>query len=140
MKAEKRFQLRFHDGHDSDPLSVQEVLRVYPPVGIGQIREAKNDVSLAGKLKLPRGVLVWVSHFAMHNAQHNWDNPEDFNPGKHKPGHLYYALPVMSGNDSAAAGHICMKPILHSLAIQRPGTILFPRLCQNPGTETMRID
>lgn len=60
---------------------MQEVLRIYPPVGIGQIREATADVSLAGKLAIPRGVLVWVSHYAMHNTNHNWENPEKFDPG-----------------------------------------------------------
>ncbi len=63
-------------------LRVQEVLRMYPPVGIGQMREAMTDVSLVGKLQIPKGAIVWISHFAMHNCRHNWDEPERFNPGR----------------------------------------------------------
>ena len=55
---------------------------MYPPVGIGQIREAQADVRLAGKLLIPKGVLCWVSHFAMQNCKHNWDEPEKFSPGE----------------------------------------------------------
>lgn len=62
---------------------LQEVLRVYPPVGIGQIREAMTDVSLAGKLQIHAGILVWVSHYAMHNCRSNWEEPEKFKPGNH---------------------------------------------------------
>ena len=60
---------------------MQEVLRMYPPVGIGQMREAMADVSLAGKLKIPKGAIVWISHYAMHNCIHLWDEPEKFQPG-----------------------------------------------------------
>jgi len=63
----------------------QEVLRHYPPVGIGQIREATTDVTLAGRLRLPKGSLVWVPHVGMQNARHNWDDPEKFLPGAASP-------------------------------------------------------
>jgi cytochrome P450 len=43
-------------------LLLQEVLRMYPPVGIGQIRVAeKHDLVLGGKLKIPAGTIMWVS-------------------------------------------------------------------------------
>lgn len=60
---------------------MQEVLRMYPPVGIGQTREALEDVTLAGKLRIPKGTLVWVPHFAIHNAEFLWDEPRKFIPG-----------------------------------------------------------
>ena len=41
---------------------VQEVLRMYPPVGIGQIRVAdKHDIVLGGKLHIPAGTIMWVN-------------------------------------------------------------------------------
>ena len=41
---------------------MQEVLRMYPPVGIGQVRIAeKHDIVLGGKLHLPAGTIMWVS-------------------------------------------------------------------------------
>ena len=40
----------------------QEVLRMYPPVGIGQIRVAeKHDIVLGGQLHIPAGTIMWVS-------------------------------------------------------------------------------
>ena len=61
---------------------IKEVLRVYPPVGIGQLRMCHtHDLKLAGgRLFIPRGTLVWVPHHAMQNAQHNWDEPDAFKP------------------------------------------------------------
>ena len=61
---------------------IKEVLRLYPPVGIGQMRICHtHDLSLAGgRLFVPRGTIVWVPHHAMHNAAHNWDEPEAFKP------------------------------------------------------------
>ena len=55
---------------------------MYPPVGVGQVREAMTDVNLAGKLSIPKGVLIWVPHLAMHTCKHNWEEPHVFNPGK----------------------------------------------------------
>jgi cytochrome P450 len=57
---------------------IKEVLRMYPPVGIGQLRMCHtHDLRLAGgRLFVPRGTLVWVPHHAMHNAAHNWDEPD----------------------------------------------------------------
>lgn len=54
---------------------------MYPPVGIGQMREAMAGVSLAGKLQIPKGAIVWISHYAMHNCHHNWEEPGKFKPG-----------------------------------------------------------
>lgn len=61
---------------------IKEVLRMYPPVGIGQIRVCHTqDLVLAGgRLTVPRGALVWVPHHAMQNAAHNWDEPAVFKP------------------------------------------------------------
>ena len=61
---------------------IKEVLRMYPPLGIGQLRVCHtHDLRLAGgRVLVPRGTLVWVPHHAMHNAQHNWDEPDAFKP------------------------------------------------------------
>lgn len=60
---------------------VQETLRMYPPVGIGQMREALTDVTIAGKLKIPKGTIVWVPHYGIQNTILNWDEPDKFIPG-----------------------------------------------------------
>lgn len=60
----------------------QETLRLYPPVGIGQIRVSRrHDMTLAGKLHLPRGTMLWVPHHAIQNTSFNWDYPDQFVPG-----------------------------------------------------------
>ena len=61
----------------------QEVLRLYPPVGIGQLRcNYKGDVQLAGQLLIPKGTLLWVPHRALHTVRHNWgEDALDFKPG-----------------------------------------------------------
>lgn len=73
---------------------LQEVLRMYPPVGIGQLREALTDVIIADRLKIPKGCLVWVPHLALQNAPHNWSNPDTFDPGHSRfdtPSHPLHA-------------------------------------------------
>ena len=68
------------------PWALQETLRLYPPVGIGQLRAPyKADIQLAGHLHIPKGTLLWVPHTAMQTAQHNWDDPQAFKPGGQQP-------------------------------------------------------
>ena len=44
----------------------QEVLRMYPPVGIGQIRVAeKHDIVLGGRLHIPAGTIMWVGSLSL---------------------------------------------------------------------------
>lgn len=64
-------------------LSAQEVLRMYPPVGVGQIRISHTHdlVLCGGKLTVPSGTLLWVPHHAIQNTTLNWDHPEEFQPG-----------------------------------------------------------
>ncbi|KAK9827618.1 hypothetical protein WJX81_006830 [Elliptochloris bilobata] len=61
---------------------IKEVLRMYPPVGLGQIRvNSKRDLILAGgRMSIPAGTALWVPHHAMHNVHHNWDRADDFLP------------------------------------------------------------
>ena len=63
---------------------MQEVLRMYPPVGIGQIRVSHSHdlVLCGGALTVPRGTLLWMPHHAMHNTSANWDQPHSFLPGQ----------------------------------------------------------
>ena len=62
---------------------MQETLRLYPPVAVGQIRcNLHRDVVLAGRLTLPRGTAVWVPHGALHTAPFNWPDPDAFLPGR----------------------------------------------------------
>ncbi|EIE21561.1 cytochrome P450 [Coccomyxa subellipsoidea C-169] len=61
---------------------IKEVLRMYPPVGIGQIRVSHSHdlVLCGGALTIPRGTLLWMPHHAMHNTSANWDQPHSFLP------------------------------------------------------------
>ena len=64
-------------------MHLQETLRLYPPVAVGQIRcNLYRDVVLAGRLTLPRGTAVWVPHGALHTAAFNWPDPDAFLPGR----------------------------------------------------------
>ena len=55
---------------------------MYPPVAVGQVRvSATHDITLAGKLHLPAGTVMWVPHHAIQNASYNWDDPDKFLPG-----------------------------------------------------------
>ncbi len=60
---------------------------MFPPVGVGQIRVSHtHDLVLCnGKLTVPRSTLIWVPHHSMHNAAHNWDEPDRFLPGARLP-------------------------------------------------------
>ena len=61
---------------------MQETLRMYPPVGIGQVRISNShDITLADRLHIPAGTCIWVPHHAIQNASFNWDDPEKFMPG-----------------------------------------------------------
>ncbi|CAL5224619.1 g7335 [Coccomyxa viridis] len=61
--------------------TIKEVLRMYPPVGIGQIRVAeKHDIVLGGKLHIPAGTIMWIPHHAIQNVSFNWDDHDKFLP------------------------------------------------------------
>lgn len=63
-------------------LGLQEVLRMYPPVGIGQLRVSNtHDITLAGRLHIPAGTQMWVPHHAIQNVSFNWDDHDKFKPG-----------------------------------------------------------
>ena len=67
---------------DEAVLLMQETLRMYPPVGIGQVRISNShDITLADRLHIPAGTCIWVPHHAIQNASFNWDDPEKFMPG-----------------------------------------------------------
>ena len=53
----------------------------YPPVGIGQLRVGRSDISLAGQLTVPKGTILWVPHHTIHNSSLNWPDHAKFKPG-----------------------------------------------------------
>lgn len=63
------------------------MLRLVPPVGVGQLKVAlKDDMVLCnGSLRIPRGTMVWISHHAIQNCEQNWDDPTKFMPGAMLP-------------------------------------------------------
>ena len=67
---------------------MQETLRMFPPVAIGQARIVSADLSAGSNLRLPSGTCAIVPHHAMHSSSLNWDKPNEFLPGKNSP-HSY---------------------------------------------------
>ncbi|CAK0787662.1 hypothetical protein CVIRNUC_010884 [Coccomyxa viridis] len=60
---------------------IKETLRMYPPVGIGQVRvSASHDITLADRLHLPAGTCIWVPHHAIQNVSFNWADHDKFKP------------------------------------------------------------
>ena len=61
---------------------LKETLRLYPPVGAGQVRVSKSDITLAGgRLHVPAGTMLWVPHHSLHNTAHNWgEDVKEFKP------------------------------------------------------------
>ncbi|CAL8465573.1 g5109 [Coccomyxa elongata] len=60
---------------------IKEVLRMYPPVGGGQMTMSQShDITLANRLVIPAGTAIWVPHHAIQNVSFNWDQPNAFMP------------------------------------------------------------
>ena len=55
---------------------------MFPAVGTGTTRvNPKKDVVLGnGKLRVPRGTIVWIGQHALMNCQANWSDPDKFIP------------------------------------------------------------
>ena len=55
---------------------------MFPVVGTGTTRvNPKRDVILGnGKLRVPRGTIVWIGQHALMNCQANWSEPDRFIP------------------------------------------------------------
>lgn len=71
-------------------MGLQEVLRMYPPVAIGQLRVCySHDITLAGRLHIPAGTIMWMPHHAIQNASFNWDDADKFIPGALPAGSLH---------------------------------------------------
>ncbi len=64
-------------------MALQEGLRMYPPVAIGQLRVSySHDITLGGQLSVPAGTVLWVPHHSIQNVSFNWDEPQKFQPGE----------------------------------------------------------
>jgi cytochrome P450 len=73
--------LQLSNSPNKNKNTLTEALRMYPPVGAGQVRISDRDLSLAnGRLFVPAGTMLWVPHHSLQNAEHNWDEPEKFQP------------------------------------------------------------
>ena len=92
---------------------------MYPPVGIGQLRQAQQNVSLAGKLSIPKGTVVWIPHYGMHNARHNWEAPEKFDPGAQvpQPGRHHIAEFQTAGSQALSGSIVSMETTTLNMAL-----------------------
>lgn len=61
--------------------AAQETLRLYPPVGAGQVRLVNQAITLHCGLEVPAGAIIWVPHHGLHTSSRNWSNSKDFIPG-----------------------------------------------------------
>ncbi|KAK9904844.1 hypothetical protein WJX75_003698 [Coccomyxa subellipsoidea] len=74
--------------------TIKEVLRMYPPVGIGQLSVSySHDITLAGRLHIPAGTIIWVPHHAIQNVSFNWDDANKFKPERWLTTGTEYAVP-----------------------------------------------
>ena len=87
-------------------LCLQETLRMYPPVGIGQAKVCATHDTTLGGLLLPAGTLIAMPHHSIHNVSFNWDAPHEFLPGEGLPCNLTAVLP-----DNQDGSMFC--PLLH---------------------------
>ena len=65
--------------------TMQETLRLYPPVGAGQVRLVNRQLKLSEDLLVPSGCLLWVPHHGVFTSSRNWDRSKEFVPGKTQP-------------------------------------------------------
>ncbi|KAL9238035.1 hypothetical protein vseg_012514 [Gypsophila vaccaria] len=75
---------RFIDEHDLAHLPylhcvINETLRMYPPTPIIPPHESTDDCVVAG-YHIPRGTMLQVNIWAIHNDPKVWDEPRKFNP------------------------------------------------------------
>ena len=74
-----RLELNLYKAHMQ---LLQETLRMYPAIGVGQLRVCATDTDVAGHLKLPAGTILWMPHHTIQNSCLNWDEPDSFIPGE----------------------------------------------------------
>jgi cytochrome P450 len=63
---------------------VDETLRIYPPIHIGN-RHLAEDLDFQG-YHLPAGRRLMYSIYATHHDEKHWNNPEQFDPDRFAPG------------------------------------------------------
>jgi cytochrome P450 len=63
---------------------VDETLRIYPPIHIGN-RHLAEDLNFQG-YHLPAGRRLMYSIYATHHDEKHWTNPEQFDPDRFAPG------------------------------------------------------
>jgi cytochrome P450 len=63
---------------------IDETLRIYPPIHIGN-RHLAEDLDFQG-YRLPAGRRLMYSIYATHHDEKHWNNPEQFDPDRFAPG------------------------------------------------------
>ncbi|KAL9658446.1 hypothetical protein ABK040_005989 [Willaertia magna] len=58
-----------------------ETLRLHPPI-YAVAKDAKKNVTLSGKFKIPKDTLVVAHIYATNRNDKYWDNPDTFNPDR----------------------------------------------------------
>jgi cytochrome P450/NADPH-cytochrome P450 reductase len=58
---------------------VAETLRLYPSVGLMQVRYSQKNTML-GEHFVPEGSFMFISHYIVHRNAKFWKDPDDFNP------------------------------------------------------------
>ena len=67
----------------ASPANARDAAHVPAGWGWGQVRvSTTHDITLAGRLRLPAGTVLWVPYHAIQNVSFNWDRPKDFLPGE----------------------------------------------------------
>ncbi|KAK9866213.1 hypothetical protein WJX84_000073 [Apatococcus fuscideae] len=100
---------------------VQETQRLYPAVAFGTSRcSPHKDVYLDnGRLRVPKGTIVWVLTHSLQNSSFTWEHPERFDPGRWEQQGADQASP-MPGKARAIIGSMerhASKPLDHPFNI-----------------------
>ncbi|KAK9812980.1 hypothetical protein WJX72_006775 [[Myrmecia] bisecta] len=59
--------------------AIKEAMRMLPSASDGSFRESKRRVKMGG-FEVPKGVVVWIPFYSMHNSSRNWPDAGQYMP------------------------------------------------------------
>ncbi|XP_042531591.1 cytochrome P450 4A11-like isoform X2 [Dipodomys spectabilis] len=100
-------------------MCIKEALRLYPPVpAVG--RTLSKPVTFPDGRSLPKGVMLFLSFYALHHNPKVWPNPEVFDPLWFAPGstrHSHSFLPFSGGSRNCIGKQFVMNELKVAVAL-----------------------
>ncbi|QDU77500.1 Pentalenene oxygenase [Bremerella volcania] len=100
---------------------IEEAIRLHPPFWF-ENRNVAADVELGG-VQISKGSVVVFSRYSLHRHPGFWDAPEEFNPGRFRPGSeenkrsVYAYIPFGGGPRICIGVHFAMMELVVVLAV-----------------------